>query len=72
MYSALKKNGYPLYKLARKGIELKESQEKLVFYEIQFISLEDDILTLEVSCSKGTYIRTLIEDIGRDLIAVAM
>ena len=46
---------------------MKESLERVSIYEIKFISLEDDIVSLEVSCSKGTYIRTLIEDIGRDL-----
>jgi tRNA pseudouridine55 synthase len=67
MYSALKKNGIPLYKLARKGIEIERQPREVSIYEIKFISLEDDIVSLEVSCSKGTYIRTLIEDIGRDL-----
>ena len=67
MYSALKKNGIPLYKLARKGIEIERQPREVSIYEIKFISLEDDIVSLEVSCSKGTYIRTLIEDIGIDL-----
>ncbi|MDC0197545.1 tRNA pseudouridine(55) synthase TruB [Candidatus Thioglobus sp.] len=67
MYSALKKNGTPLYRLARKGLEVKRESRKVSIYEIQLISLEDNILTLEVSCSKGTYIRTLIEDIGKSL-----
>jgi tRNA pseudouridine55 synthase len=67
MYSALKRNGTPLYKLARKGIEVERKARKVIIYEIQFIDLENDILTLEVSCSKGTYIRTLIEDIGKSL-----
>ena len=67
MFSALKKNGTPLYKLARKGIEVERNPREVKIYEIQFISLEANILTLEVSCSKGTYIRTLIEDIGKDL-----
>ena len=67
MYSALKKNGTPLYKLARKGLEVERKSRKISIYEIQLISLEDNILTLEVYCSKGTYIRTLIEDIGKSL-----
>ena len=67
MFSALKKNGTPLYKLARKGIEVERNPREVKIYEIQFISLEANILTLEVSCSKGTYIRTLLEDIGKDL-----
>ena len=67
MFSALKKNGTPLYKLARKGIEVERNPREVKIYEIQFISLEANILTIEVSCSKGTYIRTLLEDIGKDL-----
>ena len=67
MFSALKKNGTPLYKLARKGIEVERKPREVSIYEIEFISIENDILTLEVSCSKGTYIRTLIEDIGKHL-----
>ena len=67
MFSALKKNGTPLYKLARKGIEVERNPREVKIYEIQFISLEANILTLEVSCSKGTYIRTLLEDIGKVL-----
>ena len=67
MYSALKKNGTPLYKLARKGIEVERKSREVSIYEVQLISIENDILTLEVSCSKGTYIRTLIEDIGQHL-----
>jgi len=67
MFSALKKNGTPLYKLARKGIEVERNPREVSIYEIQFINIESDILTLEVSCSKGTYIRTLIEDIGKYL-----
>ena len=67
MYSALKKNGTPLYRLARKGIEVERKARKVSIHKIEFIDLEHDILTLEVSCSKGTYIRTLIEDIGKSL-----
>ena len=67
MYSALKRNGTPLYKLARKGIEVERTQRPVRIHEIKFISYEEEILSLEVSCSKGTYIRTLIEDIGKSL-----
>jgi tRNA pseudouridine55 synthase len=67
MYSALKRNGMPLYKLARKGIEVQRKSRKISIYEIKFVSLKNNIVTLEVSCSKGTYIRTLIEDIGKSL-----
>ena len=67
MYSALKRNGTPLYKLARKGIEVKREARPISIHEIKFKGFEEEILSLEVSCSKGTYIRTLIEDIGKSL-----
>ena len=67
MYSALKRNGTPLYKLARKGIEVDRKSREITIHEIKFKGLESEILSLEVSCSKGTYIRTLMEDIGRAL-----
>jgi len=67
MYSALKRNGTPLYKLARKGIEIERSSRPVTIYEINFIDLEDAVVSLEVFCSKGTYIRTLVEDIGKSL-----
>jgi tRNA pseudouridine55 synthase len=67
MYSALKRNGTPLYKLARKGIEIKRSSRPVTIYEINFLDLEDAVVSLEVFCSKGTYIRTLVEDIGKSL-----
>ena len=67
MYSALKRNGTPLYKLARKGIEIERSSRPVTIHEINFLDLEDTVVSLEVSCSKGTYIRTLVEDIGKSL-----
>jgi len=67
MYSALKRNGTPLYKLARKGIEVEREARPVSIHEIKFKGFEEEILSLEVSCSKGTYIRTLIEDIGKSL-----
>jgi len=67
MYSALKRNGTPLYKLARKGIEVEREARPVTIHGIKFKGLEEEILSLEVSCSKGTYIRTLIEDIGKSL-----
>jgi tRNA pseudouridine55 synthase len=67
MYSALKRNGTPLYKLARKGIEIERSQRPVIIHEINFLDLEDEVLSLDVFCSKGTYIRTLVEDIGKSL-----
>ena len=67
MYSALKRNGTPLYKLARKGIEVERSSRPVTIHEINFLDLEDAVVSLEVFCSKGTYIRTLVEDIGKSL-----
>jgi len=67
MYSALKRKGIPLYKLARKGIEIERSSRPLTIHEINFLNLDDAVVSLEVSCSKGTYIRTLVEDIGKSL-----
>tara|TARA_B100000959_G_scaffold40906_1_gene40608 strand:- start:1107 stop:2021 length:915 start_codon:yes stop_codon:yes gene_type:complete len=67
MYSALKREGTPLYKLARQGIEVERDAREVSIHEIVFKSFDRDILSLEVSCSKGTYIRTLIEDIGKSL-----
>ncbi len=76
MYSALKHNGERLYKLARQGIEVERKPRPVTIYDIEFISLARDaqqrlILELEVSCSKGTYVRTLVEDIAKKLGAGA-
>jgi tRNA pseudouridine55 synthase len=77
MYSALKHNGERLYKLARQGIEVERKARRITIYTIEFISLVKEqaqseepprlILELDVSCSKGTYVRTLAEDIAKKL-----
>lgn len=67
MYSALKKDGQPLYKLARQGITIERKSRKITIFELNFISFKNDILVCDVLCSKGTYIRTLAEDIGYKL-----
>ena len=67
MLSALKKNGRPLYELARSGIEISREPRKITITALEVISFEGNILTLDVECSKGTYIRTLAEDIGAAL-----
>ncbi|PPI86559.1 tRNA pseudouridine(55) synthase TruB [Candidatus Pantoea edessiphila] len=67
MFSALKYKGIPLYKYARKGIIIKRKERLITIYELNFIKWIDDELELEVNCSKGTYIRTLIDDIGEKL-----
>jgi tRNA pseudouridine55 synthase len=64
MYSALKHNGTPLYKLARKGIEIKRKEREITIYALTLLERTEDTLKLDVRCSKGTYIRTLAQDIG--------
>lgn len=70
MYSAVKVNGQPLYKLARQGITIERKPRKVTIKEIELI--DDDTLSINqykirVLCSEGTYIRTLVEDIGENL-----
>lgn len=67
MYSALKRDGQPLYKLARQGVEVERKSRQITIYSIKLLGLRDDEIDLEVICSKGTYIRTLAEDIGEEL-----
>ncbi len=67
MYSALRYGGKRLYELARKGIEVERFPRKIKIYNIEFISLYDNMLEIRVECSKGTYIRSLGEDIGKKL-----
>lgn len=67
MHSALKLNGQPLYKLARQGIEVERQPRKVTIYALDLLELGSDELKLHVHCSKGTYIRTLVEDIGEAL-----
>lgn len=67
MYSALKHNGQPLYKLARQGVTVERKPRDAVIHDIQIIDLKANEITLDVTCSKGTYIRTLVDDIGQDL-----
>ena len=67
MYSALKFNGKKLYELAREGITVERKARKITIYAIECLDFSNDLLTLDVRCSKGTYIRTLAEDIGHYL-----
>ena len=67
MYSAKKKNGIPLYKLARNGINIHRDPVKVVVYSIDFIKKEGNRVLFEVRCSSGTYIRTLSHDVGKKL-----
>ncbi|MEH6456489.1 MAG: tRNA pseudouridine(55) synthase TruB [Cocleimonas sp.] len=64
MHSALKHNGQPLYKLARQGIEIERKVRHVTIHELTLIEFSEDTITLDVQCSKGTYIRTLAQDIG--------
>jgi tRNA pseudouridine55 synthase len=65
MYSALKVNGQPLYKLARAGIEVERKERQVMIYELEIREQADTEWVLDIVCSKGTYIRTLAEDIGK-------
>ena len=67
MYSALKRDGKPLYQLARQGIEVPREARNVVIHGLELLEHRHDRCRLRVSCSKGTYIRTLAEDIGKVL-----
>jgi len=67
MFSAIKVNGQPLYKLARQGIEIERKERPVHIYNLEVVAREFDEITLDIQCSKGTYVRTLAEDIGSDL-----
>jgi len=67
MYSALKHQGQRLYKLAREGIEVEREPREISIHSIELGAFEDDEFEMQVHCSKGTYVRTLAEDIGEAL-----
>jgi tRNA pseudouridine55 synthase len=67
MHSAIKRNGTPLYKLAHQGIEVEREPREVEIHQVELIRLEGDELEFDVHCSKGTYVRTLAEDIGEEL-----
>ncbi len=67
MHSALKQNGQPLYKLAHQGIVVERAAREVIIFDLQIISFNADRVEISVHCSKGTYIRTLAEDMGRRL-----
>ena len=67
MFSALKHNGKPLYEYARQGITVEREARSITIFELKFIEYNAPYLTLEVHCSKGTYIRTLVDDLGEVL-----
>ena len=68
MYSALKRNGQPLYKYARKGVDIERSPRPITIYEFEIVSFKSGVapeLEVKIRCSKGTYIRSLASDLGR-------
>lgn len=67
MYSALKRDGKPLYEYARQGIELERAPREITIHDLEIMGCEGQSARLFVRCSKGTYIRTLAQDIGRAL-----
>ena len=64
MYSAIKKNGVPLYKMARRGLKIDLEPRKVKIHEIKILEFDGKFLDLKVCCSKGTYIRTIAADLG--------
>lgn len=67
MYSAVKHQGQRLYKLARQGVEVERKPRQVIIHELDLVRFEPPRAEIEVRCSKGTYIRTLVEDIGEVL-----
>ena len=67
MYSALKRNGVPLYRLARQGVEVEREPRQVTIRRIEVTSVVLPEVSLAVDCSKGTYIRTLVHDLGQSL-----
>lgn len=67
MFSAVKSNGQPLYRLARQGLEVPRDPRSIKIFSNELISFSPPEFTLDIHCSKGTYVRTLVADIGEDL-----
>ncbi|MGO1460682.1 MAG: tRNA pseudouridine(55) synthase TruB [Oleiphilaceae bacterium] len=67
MYSALKHKGRPLYEYAREGIEVERPARPVTIYELQLLEIRENEMDIAVTCTKGTYIRSLVEDIGEQL-----
>jgi tRNA pseudouridine55 synthase len=65
MYSALKRDGVPLYKLARQGVEVVREARAVTIFRLDILAIDLPFVTIEVDCSKGTYIRTLAHDLGQ-------
>ncbi len=67
MYSALKHNGQRLYNLARQGIEVKREPREVIIRKLELLDIDNARMKIIIHCSKGTYVRTLVEDIGKAL-----
>jgi tRNA pseudouridine55 synthase len=67
MYSALKRDGRPLYEYARAGVEVERAPRRVTIHALELLERHGDVLRLRVACSKGTYVRVLAEDLGRAL-----
>ena len=67
MYSALKHQGRPLYQLARQGITVERKSRRLTVYRLTILNFTADVVQFELHCSKGTYVRTLVDDFGEAL-----
>lgn len=67
MYSAIKHHGRPLYQLARAGITIEQKSRPVTIHRLEIISWQPPVVTVEVECSKGTYIRSLAHDLGQSL-----
>ncbi len=67
MFSAIKHQGQPLYKLARRGIEVERKSRRVMVYSNELVAFHGDEFELEIHCSKGTYVRTIAEELGAKL-----
>ena len=67
MYSAIKYRGKPLYKYARQGVEIERESRRINVYSIELSTFSGSEMTLHVHCSKGTYVRTIVDDLGEQL-----
>lgn len=67
MYSAIKQGGQPLYKLARKGIDVERSPRQVTIHSFELLHFNQPFVSVKVRCSRGTYIRSLADDLGRVL-----
>jgi tRNA pseudouridine55 synthase len=67
MVSAIKKNGVPLYKLARKGIEVERDPRLIHIYNFRFTHYQEPLGEFRVACTKGTYVRSVAHDLGQKL-----